>query len=221
MCYNIKEDDMKKYGFCLLVIMILLMPTSAKAIICSNQDKVRLQKLANNIATSYSYTEENHNVVFQIKLSNIHPDLVIVDYKTNVRYGYQGGELTISNISPNTQYRFDVYTDKYFCHHELLYTHYVNLPAYNPYYDDPICVGKENNPLCQKWNAMNLSYDELKLELQTKEEIQEVKTENKQIKGFYDYLSEFYLKYYYVILPLIIGVGIGGIYYYNRKNDLF
>lgn len=181
--------------------------------------------MAQNITTSYTYTEQDGNITFQITLSNIQAGLIIKDVKNNTIYPYRGSELTIPNLQANTSYRFDIYTDDIDCDLETLYSHYVNTPAYNPYYQDEVCIGMEEYPLCQKWTQVNLTYEEFHQEVEKAKqpsESTEVEIKPEQnIKGIYDYILEFYLNYYYIVLPIFIVGGIIIIYRYNKKNDLF
>ncbi len=205
-------------------LLFLLIPFQIKAILCKNEDKVKYQALANNITTSYTYQEENGTISFQIILSNIYDRFTIKDVKNGVTYPYRGSELIIANLSPNTSYRFDVYMEDLYCKDELLYSHYVNTPPYNPYYQDPVCQGMENNALCQKWTNITLSYDEFKKKVEGLKQPTEKPTEEKSkedVKGIYDYILELYLDYYYIVLPIFIIGGIFIIYRYNKKNDLF
>lgn len=208
----------------LLGLFILLLPFQTKAIICSNEDKVKYQTLASNITTSYTYTEENGRISFQITLSNIPEGFIIKDTKNNKTYNYQGNEITIYNLRSNTSYRFDVYTNDIYCNNELLYSHYVTTPPYNPFYQDEVCIGMEDNALCQKFTNMTLSYNEFKEKvnsLKNKEEKPNEEKKEENIKGIYDYILEFYLDYYYIVLPIFIIGGIIIIYRYNKKSSLF
>lgn len=214
---------MKRIVSCIM-LLVLLLPFQIKAILCKNEDKVKFQTLANNITTSYIPIEENGNVSFQIVLSNINEGLIIKDIKNNVTYPYSGSELIIYNLSPNTSYRFDVYTNDLFCKRELLYSHYVNTPPYNPYYQDEVCKGMENNELCQKWTNMTLPYEEFKKRVEAAKQITTKpieETPKKDVKGIYDYILDFYLNYYYIVLPAFIVGGVFIIYRYNKKHDLF
>lgn len=205
-------------------LLVLIFPLKTKAILCSNEDKVTFQTLARNITTSYTDIEQNGTISFQITLSNIYEGFIIKDVKNNVTYPYRGSEFTISNLNANTSYRFDVYVDALLCDDELLYSHYVNTPAYNPYYQDEICEGMENYTICQKLTNMTLSYEEFKQKVESlKTTVEEPVEEPQEIyeKGIYDYILEFYLDYYYIVLPIFIVGGILTIYCYNKKNKLF
>lgn len=214
---------MKRLGIFLSVLFFII-PTQTRAIICSNENKVKYQTLASNITTSYTYTEENGTISFQITLSNIAEGFIIKDVKNGVTYPYQGNELTIYNLQQNTGYRFDVYTNNLDCHLETLYSHYISTPSYNPYYQDEICKGMESHSVCQKWAKMTLTYEEFRAKVESLKQIEEkpvIELDEEEVKGFYDYLLEFYIDYYYIVLPVFIVGGIVVIYRYNKKNDLF
>lgn len=214
---------MKRY--IIILLLLLMLPIQTKAIICSNDKKVGFQTMARNITTNYTYTEQDGGITFQITLSNIQEGLIVKDIKNNVTYPYRGSELTISGLAANTSYRFDIYTDDIYCDLEMLYSHYVNTPAYNPYYQDEVCIGMEEYPLCQKWTKMTLSYDKFIQAVenlkQSEKEIEPEQKKEENVKGIYDYILKFYLNYYYIVLPVFIVGGIVAIYYYNKKNDLF
>lgn len=205
-------------------LLLFVFPLQTKAILCSNEDKVRFQTFAKNITTSYTDTEQNGTISFQVTLSNIYEGLIIKDVKNNVTYPYRGNEIVISNLNANTSYRFDIYADDLFCDDELLYSHYVNTPAYNPYYQDDICRGMENHTICQKNTNMTLSYEEFRQRVESLRNKSEEPIEEPQEtyeKGIYDYILEFYLDYYYIVLPIFIVCGTWIIYQYNKKNRLF
>lgn len=202
----------------------MFLPLQAKAIFCTNEKRTELQTLASNITTSYTYTEANGTITFQIRLSNIYNGFSIKDTKNDVTYPYRGSELVISDLKPNTNYRFDVYTNDISCDESVLYSHYVTTPHYNPYYSDPVCIGAENYSLCQKWSNVTISYEKFVQEVEEfkkEEEVPIIYEQEKSTKGIADYLLEFYLEYYYIILPVFIIGGCFIIYRYNKKNDLF
>lgn len=224
-CYNKRErvDRMKRL-LAFFGILCFLFPFPTKAILCSNEDKVKFQTLASNITTSYTYTEENANVTFQITLSNIYEGLIIKDVTNRKVYPYKANEIVISDLKANTSYRFDVYTNDIFCDSELLYSHYVNTPPYNPYYQDELCKGLENHSICQKWANITYSYEEFQQRIEAlnkQEEKPVVEPEEVYVKNAYDYILEFYLRYYYIMLPIFIVMGIIIICRYHKRNKLF
>lgn len=204
-------------------LLVLFFPFKTKAIFCTNDKKVGYQTSARNITTSYTYTEDNGNISFQIKLSNIPKNFIVKDIKNKNTYNYQGSEITINNLKPDTSYRFDIYVGDLDCDNELMYSHYVNTPAYNPYYQDEVCIGMESYSICQKWFKVTMSIEEFRQKVNQLKEPEKPIIERpiEKTKGFTDYMLDFYLNYYYIILPIFILSGFIIIYYYNKKNDLF
>ena len=41
-------------------------------------------------------------------------------------------------------------------------TRTINVPSYNPYYNDKLCENHKTSDLCSRWNNLNLTYDEFK-----------------------------------------------------------
>ena len=90
-CYNKEEriDRMKRY-ITILGLILLMLPLQTKAILCTNEKKAQYQTLASNITTSYTHTETNGTIIFQITLSNIPSGFIIKDIKNGSTYSYQG-----------------------------------------------------------------------------------------------------------------------------------
>lgn len=215
---------MIKKVFCIAVLTIaMLFPIKISAQ-CSNSEIIRRSSLAKNISITYNYIEENGQVSFYITLSNLQPDFYIKDVQNQKQYYYTSNEIVLYGYKPNTSYRFDVYGVGE-CN-ERLYSHYVNLPGYNPYYNDPICVGV-NSSICQKWVNINYNYDTFVKEVNKIKQKTQVKEENQveeEPLGIYDYILKFFISYYYIILPIIIVVCLVIIIIQNKKRkkeDLF
>ncbi len=188
--------------------------------VCSNQEKIRLSSLAKNISVTYDHIEQNNDVSFNITVTNLTSDLIIKDVSNNKFYGYTGTDITLYGYSKNKTYRFDIYGTGE-CYTKL-YSHYVTLPGYNPYYNDPACVDV-NAGICSKWVNMPYDYSVFLTEVakykKSSTTIEETKEE--EILGLYDYIIRFIISYYYIIFPVIIVGGIIGIIYLVRKDDLF
>ena len=80
-----------KYILCLIV----LFPISVKGALCDNSTRVRIQKIAQNITTSYDYVEQNGTIIFSINFYNLSNDIYLVDTKSGNKYYYSGNTLNI------------------------------------------------------------------------------------------------------------------------------
>lgn len=215
---------MKIYKYCLLIILsFILVPITIKGAACSNSEKVAYQSLAKNISMSYEYIEENENTQFYVTFTNVLEGFYLKNLDTKETYYYTGSEMTISGLEQGKNYRYGIYTTYIGCDSIILYTHYLNLPYYNPYYKDELCTGIENFKYCNKWINKKITYEEFKKNVEKYSEKnndvqEEEKTEN---IGLFDIIVEFYLKYYILILPIIIISGIIIIRKHNKKHDLF
>lgn len=217
---------MKKYGkIMVLIAFFVFCPKNVKALLCDNEEKVRWQSLAQNVTYSYDAIEKDGKVTFSVTFSNLVDGLMIMDDKTSKEHPYTKPELTITGLRANTSYRYGVYTTEYRCKYQLLYTIYVNIPPYNPYHKDSLCEGIENYKLCQKWTQITYSYDEWKQKVtKYKESLKEEKPIEEEEKGelsLIEKIIDIYGKTYYIVLPLIIGIGGIIIYVYNKKRNLF
>lgn len=213
---------MKKY--LLLVLLFVLCPIQIDALMCNNESKVKYSEMARNISVNYEYLETDNDVIFNIKITNIPETFIIVDVKNNITYNYNSSELIIPNVSKNTSYKFNVLKNDDACSWEIFYTHYINIPAYNVYYKDEVCKGIEDYKLCSKWLNVTSSYEEWKNKVVEYKNSLNVSTDEKikeEEKTVFEVIFDFYLDYYYFILPTIIVLSLIAVYFYNRKNDLF
>lgn len=213
---------MKKY-FVLLICIFILFPTSTKALLCDNELKVKYSEMAKNISVNYEYVEANNDVTFSIKFSNIPEGFAIENYYSGITYNYTGPELVIP-AEKKKGYMFNVYYPNTPCHMEVLYKHYITIPAYNYYYKDEICNDISDYKLCSKWLNINYSYEEWKTKVQKYKDslikLDDI-TEDKNEKNIFDTIVNFYSKYYMYILSGLILLCFGGMYIYNKKHDLF
>lgn len=214
---------MKRY---FLILILLIIPISVKASECDYQDMARYQKLASNINFSYDFVESNNTVSFNITVSNMHNDLYIVDETTgNVFSSATVGssETVLYNYQPGNDYKFSIIPYDIYCFEEVVMSRYVNLPAYNPYYNDPVCQGNEQYKLCQKWFKMDYSYENFvknvnnyKENLNNEENIEE--TENMHTDDFLNKIIVGFLDNYVIILVTIIAICTIGISIISKKD---
>ena len=213
---------MKKVIIFVLFTLIIMFPMNVDALSCSYEDKAVLRKKASNIMPSYTYTESNDSVLFSVTLTNLSQDLYIVDKTTNKRYNYNGSsELTIKGYEAGVKVQYEIYTTNSDCFTKYLTIKYVNLPNYNKYYKDPLCVGKESYSVCYKWNKVDITYDEFKERVkkiyneQTKEE--EINEEIKET--LFDKIYNFLHDYYVFIIVGLVLITFSIIFFRNRKNN--
>lgn len=205
----------------LILFIIILFPFSVNAALCEYSERTRLQKIAQNVTYSYDYIEENGNVTFTFKFNNLTSDLYLVDTINKTNFNYSGEELVLGGFKADTSYKFAVRTTNMFCDSSALYYIYITTPAYNRYYNDPICNGLDYK-YCNKWHKNNFTYEEFIRNIENyKQSLIEEPIDVEEVEGIFDKIIEFYSKYYYIILPIIIVGGITYIFINRKKNDLF
>ncbi len=218
----------KTYLFNILLFLIILFPFSIKAeeiYTCDYKEKARLNAIASNITISTDYVEKNNSVEFSVIISNLHPDVYIIDTVKNVTYYYNENqsnpnEIKISGYKDGINVRYEVYSVKNICRENLLTNKYVTFPPYNKYYNDPLCKDLSNFVLCKKWVKVNYKYDEFKeqIEKHLKQKGKEKETPE-EVDDYFNKFIEFYVKYYIYILPSIIILGFIGIFILDRKKE--
>lgn len=219
----------QKIMFLMCVMLLAVIPTQVKgADSCSTTLASRYQRIASNVNITTSYQENNGGVSFQVIITNLTPDIVIYDISHDryFHYGDNGenpSEVIVDGFEADKSYRFVAYaTNQDNCDYGELYTYYANTPAYNQYYNDPVCQDVREYKLCQKWLKTSLSHDEFVKQVnEYKESLKknEVTTVNPtKTPGFN--LAQFLIDYYYVLLIIII-LFIIGMIYWNEKHDTF
>ena len=194
----------------LFVFLLVIFPTSTKAYFnsCNNADTVKLNKLASNILTNYTYTETTNGIKFNIILNNLNSNLYIYDVNKKQTY-YSTGEIVLGDYYKNQTIEYKIYSNLAYCKGYYINSIFVKLPSYNYYYKDQLCAGIEDYKLCKKWVNVNLSYEDFQKEVKSYKESLNKKEETKKNddKSIYELILDFYIKYYYIILPIIIVVG--------------
>jgi len=209
----------------LVFLLIFLIPTTIVEGYCQYNEVAKYKSLASNITTSYEYVENNGKVTFSITLNNLNEELYFVDSVTGKRYNYKTEEIIIDKYEPGQTVKYQIYAVNKFCSDELLYTIRVNLPGYNPYYNDPICEGIDDYIYCKKWQKNDLEYKEFikkvtnyKNLLNQKEPVME---NPKEMNSILKAIIDVFVDYYHVILISIITICGIIIYVINKKSDIY
>lgn len=213
---------MKKNIMCIVFLFVfVIFPSNIKAI-CYNKDKTRFISIAGNISSTYVF--DDNSKTFNIIISNIYNGFIVKDVNKGIDHPYSNSELTFTGYLPGQSYRFDIFTSDVSCSDVTLKSLYITLPLYNPNYADPLCSGLENYGICQKWGKYISDHDEFEKQINqlNKEDIKQTMEEtSEEYLGVFDHLARFFVKSYYVILPIIIVVCLMGIYQLNKKDRLF
>lgn len=190
---------------------------------CDYSTVSRMKSIVSNINISYDYKMVNNEVSFSVTLNNLTNDIYFYDTNTHKTYYYSNtnnGELTINNYSGYSgNYKF--YSNNNNCRGISLGTKYYSFPSYNKYYNHSFCLDVPNYSLCQKWANVNYSQEEFEkmiLDYMNKEGEVEEEIIIEYEKTFLDEIVEFYVKYYYIILGILILVCTTIIIIYNKKN---
>ena len=192
---------------------------------CDYSTISRLKSLVNNVNIVYSYHESEGQILFDVTLSNITPQMYFYDSVNDKYYYYNdtnNGEITINNYYYSQNYKF--YSALNECKGVLIGTKYYNFPSYNAFYTDPACSDIPNFSLCQKWVNNSYSYDKfitLINQYKNSQDSKPIEEQNIEYEmTIIDYIIEFYVKYYYYIFIAIILICVS-IIIINRRKDRF
>lgn len=193
---------------------------------CDSSTISRLKSFVSNINLSYEYRIDNNITYFNVTVSNIPNGTYFIDTKTSKTYYYSdtnNGELIIRDYTGESgSYKF--YSNVGECKGILLGVKYYKFPIYNIYYKHKLCSDVPNFRLCQKW------VDKIYPLYQFENQIQEYKSNlNKDDinegtivyeKNLFSKIVEFYVKYYYLILGVII-IACWLIIIINKRKNSF
>lgn len=199
-----------------ILIIMLFIPFGVSAA-CSSKELSRYKSLYGNIGNYYDY----NGSTFDVTLYNVSSELRVVNKSDNSEFRSSSnlGDVSVSGFSSGSVVKLAVYPTGGECYSYRVGTIYINLPYFNKYYTDPICVGNDN-ALCSKWaNTSMYNHDEfVSLVKKVEETPDQVQSEVQESKGygFFDFLSDYYI---FILLFIIIG---GSIWiYYLKKKDSF
>lgn len=213
---------MKKFLWILVLSFVFFLPNVNAA--CNYQEDARLKGLASNVFTSYDYHADSNT--FSIVITNLHPDIYIYDTVKKQFYYYNGSSTIVTyGYAPGQTVKFNIQSNYSNCRGTLQTVHYVNLPFYNQFYQDPICEGLDEYSLCQKWTTHGINkYEDFikevsayKLSLEQDIVIEEPIIDS-NVESSAPVVS-FLLKYYYIILIMIIVVCLSLMYYLTKKDS--
>lgn len=232
--YDIIIDDRegvtmgkKKILFIAFLTLSVFIPSRVNAL-CSVTEKTRLQKLATNLAVSYSYTEEFGTfnwgkIKFEVKISNMHNDIYIKD-KTNEQLNYYNNnenEIIIKDFPSKTSRILSIVGNTENCMDEKIHELYITTPSYNMFYKDALCETIPKYELCSRWANVTNSYPEFEKKIKLYLKSLEEKEKEKPIENpsFISKLLEFIYKYGLIIVGAVTVPTV--IIIYTRKKNEF
>lgn len=207
----------------LIFVLLYLFPFSISAYFCDYNDYKEAQKKALNVNVMLDYEILEEQAVFTITIYNLKEQQYILDKKNDRIYRYQGKDSLEIKVTEAGSYSFEVYSDENYCDSNYLNKLFVEVPNYNKFYTDSLCLGIENYKYCQKWFGTKITYDEFQRGVteyrnSLKQDKQE---EDDNYKSIYEYIMEFYLAYWFIILPVIIVVCLLGIFLKKKQENKF
>lgn len=141
------RNKIKYIVFTLLCMCVTPIITHAE---CDYQRQAELSRLASNVQVAYTYD----SVQFTVYVSNLTPDLYIVDSYGKEYYG-DGKDKTF-NFASGTVI-FDIYSNDANCKGESLLRKTITLPTVNVFAAYPECHQYPNFKYCQNWGKLGIS----------------------------------------------------------------
>ena len=211
-----------------ITLLLLLLPLNIKAAECSDAQVKNYQKLIKQIQVTYDYyDEQKDDLKFIASFHNVQKDFYLVNYNdfkyTIVYKEIKDGVITVGDLTPGQTYRFSVLNNDNKCKSQILDTITIQVPHYNAYYKDPLCVGIEEFEWCKKWvNVNNVSYKTF----QKESESYKLEKENSLIEpepvvepDIWQQLRNFIGNYYIYIVGVIVVVASVIVIIVKRRKD--
>lgn len=220
-----------KWKIIVIAFIALLYPIDVKALCYSHEivpERIRSINIASNIDITSFYAEDASNINFSVRIANISKDIYIVESSKKMIINYDvkrqnPSEIIISGYKPGERLKFDFYPKNTKCINDIvIYTRYVTLPNFNPYYKDQLCTGVSDYYLCKKWNKITIGYEDFKTNVQNYKKSLDVKEDpdkGDEKPEVVDKILDMIDDYYRPVLGTIIVVGIFLIVKETRKND--
>lgn len=215
---------MNKVYFLLFLVLFLLVPikTSAYYDVLDSRCTTRLKMSFREEADEVTYRlskNDGDTITYNLLLYNLSDNLVVKDANGNVIKGNK-----IEKIEPGTRITLVFYvSNKSYCEDYKASTKIINVPYYNKFYKNDICVGYESYYLCQKNSNIKLSEEEFNKKMN--EYIESIKNEEVESKieietetdKLVDFLSDYWI--YLVSFLLIVFTIIILIFVKSRKKE--
>lgn len=213
----------------ILIISICLFPNLISGLECTNEDKTRLQKLANNITYVLEEYEENGQTYFKVTFTGLSKELRLFNENTLLSfYNFSDndfGETIVKRIKFGKVYSFTIY-GRNSCKFDVIRGITINMPSINNYYNDEVCNNASEYKLCQKWSKVDMSYDEFVSKVtEYKKQQSEINDDNPNIENkdesfnFFDIYNKYYWPTFIGMICLLILLIILWIRQ-NKKNKL-
>lgn len=196
------------------LLFLLFIPFTVNAA-CSSTELSKYKSLAAHVNNYYDYNGSS----FDVTIYNLSSELKVVDKGNGNTYYADSnmGDLVIRGYSAGSSVNFAIYPINGECSDYRVFTIYVNLPHYNNYFNDEVCLNNSNS-LCSKWiNTSMYSHDEFvqKVKESNAQEITpDIEPEKIDEYGFFDFLADYYI---FILLGIIV-LGSTGIYFLDKKN---
>ncbi|MBR2708417.1 MAG: hypothetical protein IKE90_03165 [Bacilli bacterium] len=130
-----------KYKY-LFIVFLSLMPLTIRAQ-CTDSRRAELNKIASNVKFNYSYNvSQDRDVQFSIIISNVTPDIYVVDNRGNQYRNFE-------NIISSQSTEFEIYSSDSNCN-EMILTRSLSLPTYNTFSKLDEC-NNNTSYLCNIW----------------------------------------------------------------------
>lgn len=215
-----------------IFVILLLIPVTVvgRAInpLCNQGEKLKLRNDTYNFSYGIEKYREDDSILYKITILNI-KDNIVVEYLNNM-YSYSNN--VIIGIKPGTTVTLrllanpDGICDGYFIGNKML-----NIPYYNKYKDNELCIGNEEYFLCKENINTNISEEEFNRQINSyinsknnkveeKEEEVNVIQEKSLIKDILNFLEDNYMYILYGIITVCVLVMLGIVIKKHTSNDI-
>lgn len=163
---NKGSDNIKKI---ILLLALLVLPLNVFAYYevidsrCTMDTKIELRKIANNFTYSFEKSKSNNVISYNLELLNIDKNIYIENSTDQKKY-YTNSK--ILNIKTGTQLQLLVYaSNNNYCSGYKIKIVTIQIPYYNKYSENKLCMGHEDYALCNSTANLNMTEKEFETQM--------------------------------------------------------
>lgn len=199
---------MKNKVLLLFVFLLLIIPRTVNAELCTSKKYGDLKRKAYNAQVSWELKFDAANTAyFEVNVFNLDKDVILIFNDVDYEADSEGKVYIPTMLEGGKTYEFKFYGGyDSACVEEYLYTRKVDIPKFNYYSQREECIEYEEFPLCGKYYKGEIPSDEY-FEEELEEYINILKPEPKPEEdeeelNLFEKIIDFYVKHLIITVPI-------------------
>ncbi len=198
---------MKNKILLLFVFLLLIIPSTVNAELCTSKKYGDLKRKAYNAQISWELKfDESNTAYFEATVFNLDKDIILIFNDANYEADSEGKVYIPTLLDDGQTYEFKFYGGyDSACVEEYLYTRKVDIPKFNYYSQREECIEYEEFPLCGKYYKGEIPSDEyfskeLEKYINSLKPTPEPEEEEEEL-GLFEKIIDFYVEHLIFTVP--------------------